>query len=181
MAGGFDYTSAPKARRLALFSAIGLGFLCVLSQLGLNTERFTISFFLVPTLAIYLWPQGANSVLSLMGIATLGLFQDHLSFGPVGLWPLTWLILFLIYRPDMRAKPETMLGQWFGALIVLVCVVGFQFALGRLILATPINGLSLIVSAFAAFLLFPLIYVAREFSARAFGGREDYYYERPIR
>lgn len=179
MAGAFDYTPAPKARRLAIFAVLGTALLCILSLMDINLGHQSLSFLLIPTLAIYLWPQGANPTLSLVAIALVGFFLDLISFGPMGLWPLTWLILFLVYRPDARAKPKTLLGQWMGALVVLTCVSGFHYVLGRVFLNVSVSVLPIGLAFITAFFLFPFFYMAREYLARGFGGREEFYYESP--
>lgn len=181
MAGLFDYTPAPKARRLAISAVFGAVVLSVLSIMGINLSTQTLSFIMLPTLVIYLWPKGANPMFSLLGITLAGFFLDLISFGPVGLWPLTWSILFLTFRPDTRSKPETFLGQWFGALIVLVCVSGAHYMFGRMLLHIPVDFKTLGLSSLTAFCLFPILYIISEYAARIFGGREDFYYERSAR
>ena len=179
MPGLFDYTPAPKARRLAVLSSLGMALLCVISLMDIKLGAAALTFLMVPTFAIYLWPRGANPVLSLLGITLVGFGFDHLSHGPLGLWPLTWLTLFLIYRPDTRPKDDSFLGQWVGALLVLICVLAFQLLLASAILSDPVYTESLLLSAAAAFFVFPLVYLMRENLARAFGIRDDFFYERP--
>lgn len=181
MAGMFDYTPAPKARRMAVIFTLVTAIFCVLSQMGFNFGRVAIPFIMLPSLVVYLWPKGANPLLSLIGIFVVGLLQDHLSYGPTGLWALTWMALFLIYRPDVREKSKSLLGQWIGVLLVLMCIVIFQWGLARFVLGRSIDMWALVFSAVAAFGLFPLFYILREYAARTFGDKEGFYYEAPTR
>ena len=181
MAGVYDYTPAPKARRFAVVSVIGTALLCVISQMTINLGVKTFSFLMIPTFAIYLWPRGANPILSLVGICMVGFFQDYLSYGPLGVWSLCWLLLFLIYRPDMRVKPETLIGQWAGAFLVLLCVSSLQWVLGQFVLGQAMSLQSLILSAAAAFTIFPLIYFIRVNFARMASDGDDFHFNRAVR
>ena len=179
MASAFDFTPAPKARRLAMLSVLAAALICVLSQAGVMIGGRTLSFLMVPTLAVILWPKGANALLSLVGIFGLGLFQDYLSYGPTGLWALTWLAVFLIYRPDARDKPETLWGHWALAFFILLGAALLQFCLAKFVLARSIDASALLFSVFAAVSLFPPFYWIRDYLSRAFGDGENFYYEAP--
>lgn len=181
MAGSYDYTPAPRARRYAIIATVVTAVLCVISQIGMTFDGLEFGFLMLPTLAIYLWPTGANPILSVLGIFLLGFFQDYLSYGPTGLWPLTWLVLFLIYRPDLRDTSQFLLWQWVGAAIVLACVWAFQIALAKFVLASSVNVKSLTLSVLIMLVVFPVFYLIREYSARLFGNRNDFYYESPAR
>lgn len=177
----YDLTTAPRARRYALLAILTTSLLCVLSQIGINFNRQTVTFMFVPTLAIYLWPTGANSVISILGIFALGLLQDYLSYGPTGLWAVTWLSLFLLFRPDLREKTVSMLAQFIGAAIVLLCVGVFQIGLSTFILNSRIDIKVMGLSVLLTLLIFPLFYVVREAGVQLFGNRNNFYYERPAR
>ena len=181
MAASTNYTPAPKARRMAFISIFVTGVLCILSLMSVNGRPLIYPFILVPTFAIYLWPQGANPIVSLIGVVLVGFWLDHISFGPMGLWALTWLLLFLIYRPDTRAKPKGFMGQFAGAITALLAVTVFQIFIGKLILSRPFDLSAAIVSVSTACLIFPLFYFVREYFARSYGNREDFFYEGPTK
>ena len=181
MPASYDFTPAPRARRYAIIASLVTAILCVVSQIGMSFEGLQFGFLVLPTLAIYLWPTGANPVLSLLGIFAVGFFQDYLSYGPVGLWSVTWIVLFLIYRPDLRNTSRFLLWQWLGAGIVLAGVWAFQIALAKFVLDFSINIRSLSLSVLIILAVFPVFYFLREYFARMFGNRNDFYYESPAR
>lgn len=179
MARTNDFIPIPESRRLAIVSVLGLAVLCVLSQMTFNIGARKISFLMVPCLAIYVWPRGANSTFSIIAICAVGFFQDYLSYGPIGLWALTWLIVFLTFRPETRAKPVTFLGQLGGVSYVLGAVVFVQWGLARFVLGQTVDMISLAFLAIIALFVFPPIFGLRVYFTRIFTDRDDYYYQTP--
>jgi len=177
----YDITTVPKARRYAFIAIFVTAILCVLSQINLSVKGQAIAFLFLPTLGIYLWPTDANAVISIIGVFFLGLFQDYLSFGPTGLWPVTWLALFLLYRPDLRNKTASMLSQFLGAIFVLICIGAFQFALMKFVVKTAVDFNALCLTIVLAIIVFPLFYAIRESLSKLFRNRNSFYYERPAR
>lgn len=179
MGGTLSYTPAPKARRMAFIATLVTGLLCILSLMSVNGQTLVYPFIMVPTFAIYLWPQGANPIISLVGVVLMGFWLDHISFGPTGLWALTWLVLFITYRPDTRAKPQGYWGQFAGAVLTLFVICLFHTLLGATVLGRPMDIFSAGLSVGTACFVFPFFYVIREYFARSYGNRDDYYYEAP--
>ncbi len=170
----FDYTPAPKARRLAMLAIFATLILCVLSQLSLQFSGLFLSFGFIPSLAIYLWPKGANATLSLIGIFGLGLFQSLLGFGPMGLWAFIWVVFFVIYRPDIRDRAHDLGGLWIGCFAWLLAIVFAHILLGLLILNIRPDPLSLTLSFICAFMSFPLIWLAHNYFKKLFSSEAEY-------
>ena len=172
-----EFIAAPKSRRLAIGSVLIIAILCILSQMTFNVGVRKISFLMVPCLAIYVWPRGANPTFSIIGIFAVGFFQDYLSFGPIGLWALTWLIVFLAFRPETQVKPVSFLGQLGGVSFVLAVVVLVQWGLAKFILGQAVDIKSLAFLALIAIFVFPAIFGLRIYFARMFIDRDDNYYQ----
>ena len=179
MAHANEFIPMPQSRRLAIVSVLVMAVLCVLSQMTFNVGARKISFLMVPCLAIYVWPRGANPTFSILGICALGFFQDFLSYGPIGLWALTWLILFLALRPEARAKPVSFLGQLGGISVVLAAVVVVQWGLAKFVLGQIVDMKSLAFLAIIALAVFPPIFGLRTYFAKMFTDRDENYFQTP--
>ncbi len=170
----FDYTSAPKAVRLAMLAIFATSILCVLSQLSLKFNGLFLSFGFVPSLAVYLWPKGANAALSLVGVFGLGMFQSLLGFGPAGLWAFIWVVFFVMYRPDIRDRARDLGGLWIGCFGWLLAIALAHVLLGWLMLNIKPDPLSLTLSCVCAFMAFPLVWFARRYFSRLLDGEDEY-------
>lgn len=157
----FDFTPAPKARRLALSGFFGTAILCCLSQLNFVVAGGNWTFAFLPCVGIFLWPKGANSTVSLVSMFVLGLFQDHISFGPIGLWPLIWTTFFLIYRPEARSRNYALLAMWGRSVIGIVIVMGLHFLLGSFVFNQLPDGKIILMSGLTAIALFPAVWAVQ--------------------
>lgn len=140
---------------------LGIGFLLVFMALThLDLGGYHIGFILLPVATIYLWPVHASYSWSLLCIFLLGIFHDLASDGPLGVWAISYLLLFLIMGRGVGrhiAFGQAMGGFALSLLFVAVVSYGFGFvALG----ASPNIG-GMLVSILTALLFFPLLYWVR--------------------
>ncbi len=135
-----------------------IGILLVFASLAdINLGGLHVGFVFLPVIAIYFWPPLASYSLSLICVFLLGLLHDVASDGPIGIWTMSYMFLFMIMGGGVRTKQKfsTALG-FFTLALGLVFFMSFVFglfAMGR----WP-NIASLFVSALATILMFPLFY-----------------------
>jgi len=140
--------------------------LILFSGLSVNIMGRTVSFIVLPLIAIFLWPRLDNPIASIVLILLFGLLLDIISAGPLGLWPLVFLTIFTLFRPHLRLKRHQFgpsFGQWFGALTLSVVLA---FFLGWFALEQRPDITALLMNAAAAIIAFPLVYGLRHVGAQ---------------
>lgn len=149
-----------------------LGFLLIYPALqGINIFGLQLGFIFLPIVAVYYWPDQASYSWSLICVFLLGLTYDLISAGPIGLWSLSFLILYLVLSASERVNDGVLRGTFAYALclalvLVLLLVLG-RVAVGRL----PQFGV-LFMNAVASIAVFPFLYWLRSL-ARAVRGTPD--------
>lgn len=133
--------------------------LVVLSLLSVRLGRyFSAEFTLIPLAAIFLWPRHASLPSSPIYIFSIGLLVDITSGGPLGLWALTYLIMFGAFRPDLQAHDAGLWSTWmrFGLWLLLshaiILVLAVLFVDGRTAFLPMISQIIM------AALLFPIVF-----------------------
>lgn len=128
---------------------------CALTNLKLGNVH--VGFVFLPVAAIFYWPLKASYSLSLVCVFLLGLFHDVASNGPLGVWTLCYIFLFMIMGGGVRTKKNfsKALGGFvlaLGFVFLLAFVFGF-IALGR----WP-DLFGLLISVVSSIVVFPLCY-----------------------
>ena len=106
--GSNTLTALSIALQAAGFGSIGI----LLSLLNLNVIGQSANFIFLPLAILFYWPRGSSYVSSLWTIFFLGLLHDLASGGPLGLWTLTLVILFIIIDPTVRHARYSFASQW---------------------------------------------------------------------
>ena len=137
----------------ALLGALGFVLLGLLAPLGMTIGGVAVSLWMLPLIAVHLWPTDAHMGWSVAFLLGLGVVADHaLGFrlGTVSLASLAWLV---VARPDLRDSEEMSELSLFAL-----------FALGLLAVVVVAGGLArsldtvrgLWPDALAALVVFPL-------------------------
>jgi rod shape-determining protein MreD len=169
--------SAGESNRLAGVSVAlrgGLigGLLVVLSQLHINFMGYSASLMFLPLAIIYFWPSGANYSASLWMAAGLGLLQDLTGGGPLGLWMLSYAILFIVINPTTRKMGSGMAVHWVFFIVLVGATSALTMALGRISLGQTPNAINMLINGTLISVLFPVIYWVRLFT-RQITGADD--------
>jgi hypothetical protein len=173
MPANFDFTPAPKARRLA-FSAFTVTLLfCLIGQLNITLSEVTWPLTFLPCIGIFLWPKGANAALSLCLIFLLGLLHDQASFGPVGFWPLIWICFFLFYRPDARSRQNELGALWLRFTFWILIIVGIHILVGLVVTRLEPRTAFVLIAALTVVVLFPAIWILRKFIIRLVDANDE--------
>lgn len=135
--------------------------LTVLSVLSVNIIGRKVSFVFLPLIAIFLWPRIDTPIISIISILLLGFLLDILSAGPLGLWPLIFLSVFTLFRPDKRLKRYRFWSAFRKWIAVLTLAVVAAYLLGWFAMGRRPEIWALIYQAIAAVVLFPVVYGLR--------------------
>ncbi len=138
--------------------------LTVLSVLSMDILGRKVSFIFLPLTAIFLWPRMENTVASIVSILLFGLLLDILSAGPLGVWSLIFLSVFLIFGQHRRLKPQTFFPAFRLWLVVLVFALVAAYLLGWFAIGRRPDIPSLLYQAAAAIVAFPFIFGLRQFA-----------------
>lgn len=158
------------------FAIQGLAFgliLVLFSGVNFSSPWIVITPIFLPCAAIYLWPYRADYGVSVLCALLIGLFQDVSSDGPLGLFALSYALLYAITNPAQQIMPRAKASNiaiyslWCLALCVVTSVLG-ALSLGKF----P-NMLTLLACALFSVLLFSLIFWFRDF-LKALSGRVDH-------
>ncbi len=134
--------------------------LTYLALLNLDFGRFHIGFMFLPVMAIFFWPVQASYSWSLIGIFLVGLFHDIASDGPLGIWMLSYLSLYLIMGGGIDMKYSfTASFLWF--VLSLMFIVLCMFTIGYISLGHLPRGIGVLFNLGTALALFPLVYWLR--------------------
>ena len=140
--------------------------LAYLALINFDFGHMHISLMFLPIAAIFLWPQKASKTWSLVFVFILGLFFDTLTSGPIGVWGLSYLLLFTILDGGIGQKIGGFLAFASFALTLFV-VYGFVLVSGRFALSHWPDAGSLAINALASLCVFPIIYgIAMLFSGK---------------
>lgn len=140
----------------AFAGALGYVAFALVSPLNLGGGAFGISLWLVPLIAVHLWPRDAHVGLSgvlLLGLGLLGDMYVGLSAGTTALAALLW---FALTRPDRREGEvgENRLWLTFGIGIALVVAATILLSGPK----APAVLTSVVMDGLVAVLAFPVGY-----------------------
>ena len=151
--------------RAALAGWVALLLLGLLAPLSLGVGGASVSFWLVPLIAVHLWPRAARMDASAALVFATGVALDYalgLRLGTMGLVLLGWM---LVARPDLR-EDEAMgelrlMASFVAGLLVVTVAMALLWRDGGVLAA-------LWPDALAAAILFPLV-----LRLLRLGGRRD--------
>lgn len=131
--------------------------LVLLSLLGIQIGGAYYGLSFIPVAAILFWPTKASRSWSLIFIFLVGLLQDLMSYGPIGMRAFTYLSVFIIIGEGFKgAKNFT---SWLsGFMFVVFLAVTVIIVLGRLVFGEWPYWIPILCDTIASLFIFPLIY-----------------------
>lgn len=109
-----------------------LSLLCVMVYVApLRLGHWTIPMPLFPLMAIYFWSMTRPTLMPFVAIFLIGLFQDFLTGGPVGLWALTYLLTMAVLSTQtdiITGRGRSALWAGFVLTVILATVLVWVFA-----------------------------------------------------
>ncbi len=158
---GIETSSVLRSRNIAFQGFLFLILTSVIALLEFRIGAIHLSFLAIPLAVIFLWPRGSEPALSAGLIVFGGLLFDLASGGPLGLWPLLYLITFMVIRPNKRGRNLKRNPLWAGFavwLLVLTVIVLLLALLSENLTFSSWAWTSQMCMALAAF---PAIYAIR--------------------
>ncbi|MBL4853239.1 MAG: hypothetical protein JKY25_03270 [Robiginitomaculum sp.] len=140
---------------------LGLGVLLIfpaMLSVDLPGLHFGLSF--LPVTAIYYWPARASYSWSLLAIFIYGLFYDMVSAGPLGIWTLSFLILYIVLGGRITVK-NSLLYNLIGYAMCVIFVFVLVAMFGRLSTGHWPQLYLLLMNALVAIAVFPVLYWVR--------------------
>lgn len=169
----FDSLSLSRSRERALQ---GFAFTLVLSLIGTLSVKVgnqVFGFAMLPVLGAFLWPRLADPFASVISLFLVGILNDLMGEGVIGLSSVTFIFIFILLRPDLRDARLGVLPLWLRWTVLSLLIVLAQFLLGRVFLGYyPSLGQQLRLALMAA-ICFPVIYNSRNWLRRIFSDPDD--------
>ena len=125
---------------------------------------------LLPLMAVFIWSTLRPRFMPPFVIFLIGIMQDLLTGGPMGIWALAFLAAIMIMRVRKEDVAVKELGPlWFRFVAVAVIATLVAWSAGSLAIAGPAAIRPMLVEAAASILMFPLIALifVRKRSARS--------------
>ena len=141
---------------LALVGALGYLAFALVSPLNLGGGAFGISLWMLPLIAVHLWPRGANILMSGLLLLGLGLVGDLYVGLSAGTTPLATLLWFSLTRPDRREDEVSEGRLWLTFGIGMALVVAATILLSGPKAPTVLT--STVMDGLVAVLAFPVGY-----------------------
>lgn len=113
---------------------------------------------LLPLIAIFIWSSLRPRFMPPFIIFFIGIMQDLLTGGPMGIWALAYLTAMMIMRVRKEEGAPRELGPlWFRFVAVTAIATLVAWATGSLAIGGPAAVRPMLVEAAASILMFPLI------------------------
>ena len=162
-------------RRQTTSAVLGLFILTIIGSLSINFFNHSVSLSFVPLIGVCLWPRHTKVIISVIFIFLWGLLLDLITSEALGFHTLTYLVVFAVLRPDLRLKRHKF-GvaslQWLGIMLLSMFLVYILSVVGRRV--RP-DFLLILLQGIVATVVFPVIYLARNFSRALFSDLDDWY------
>jgi len=162
MSSGITRLSSVAAR-VGLIAWIGVP--TVVSLLGLliyiapfHLLGMVIPMPLFPLMAIFFWAMARSKMMPPIAVFAIGLIQDLLTGGPLGLWSFSYLFAYAIMTTQSDAfagRGDRMLWAGFGVMVVLTLLAA-AFA-GVVAMGWNVDGVHLLAQGVTTFLVYPLV------------------------
>lgn len=110
----------------------------------------------IPMVLAFAWPLIRPSVLAPLVLAALGLLLDVLTWGPLGLWGLTFLVIYsvvLASRSFLAGQDTAVLFVWYAACCALAFLLAYVVM--AFIAGTPASLIAVFLQVLPTLLLFP--------------------------
>lgn len=110
----------------------------------------------IPMVLAFAWPLIRPSVLAPIVLAALGLILDVLTYGPLGLWGLTFLVIYsvvLASRSFLAGQDTAVLFVWYAACCALAFLLAYVVM--AFLTPTPASLISVFLQVLPTLLLFP--------------------------
>ncbi|PHR59211.1 MAG: hypothetical protein COA47_09600 [Robiginitomaculum sp.] len=150
------------AAQVGLFAWIGVPTLA--SLLGLLIYVAPIHMFgmsipmpLFPLMAIFFWAMARPQLMPPFVVFAIGLIQDLITGGPLGLWSFSYLCAYTIMTTQSDAfsgRGAGMLWAGFGLMVSLTMVAAALA--GVMVMGAKIDGYHLLAQGASTFLVYPL-------------------------
>jgi rod shape-determining protein MreD len=123
----------------------------------LRVGNFTIPMPLFPFMVIYFWSMTRPEFMPAMAIFLIGLLQDLLTGGPLGLWALTYLVTTAILSTQIDViAGRGRGGMWAGFVLAVLLASGLAWGFARLALGPGPAGGRLGMEMLLSILAYPL-------------------------
>lgn len=135
--------------------------LTLLGCLHINIFGQSIALTFLPVIGVCLWPRFSNPTGSILLLLVFGILLDFLTFEPLGMRSLVYLIIFTVFRPDLRLKDfrfNMAFAYWMGAIVLSLILSYFLGWFGH---STRPQWGELLLQGLMATFLFPLVYSVR--------------------
>lgn len=163
-------TSAVRAGRFVLLLLpFVIGVACVLlsfvplgSIVGLQVAP------LYALIVVYFWSLHQPDILPPYAIFVIGLFYDLLSFGPIGLWAVTFLVTYGFVQSQrmvLLGRPFVMV--WFGFVITAAMAGSLAWGMACLYNGTWISAWPVVKQILATILVFPVFVMLFSWASRS--------------
>ncbi len=153
-----------------------LAFGCVLiclSLLHVSVGSLNVSMMFLPVAILFFWPRQSRYSPAVWSAAAIGLLQDLVSGGPLGIWMLVYTLLFILIDPTVRRVRGGLFSQWSIFAFLIFSTAVLYGLLGRVSAGAPPDYRALAFNALLVVLCFPLMFALRLFLYRA-SGRDPY-------
>lgn len=110
----------------------------------------------IPMVLAFAWPLIRPSIIAPLVLTALGLFLDIFTYGPLGLWALSFLGIYAVVlasRSFLIGQDTAVLFAWYAACCALAFV--FAYLVVSLIARNPPSLLALLGQVVPTLLLFP--------------------------
>lgn len=153
--------------------SFGMGaILAYVSLIHVSAFGASVSLCFLPVVILFFWPPNSRFGPSIWAALSIGLLQDLMSGGPLGLWTLIYTILFVLIDPTVRRPRGGLWPQWALFCTLIGAAVTLYILLGWASVGDPPDYWALGRNALAVIFLFPAIYRFRKFVYQI-SGRED--------
>ena len=167
-----EQENALQAASLALQGLATGMFLVLLLPLNIGISAFQFSLLFLPVAAIFFWPVGASHSWSLVAVFVLGLFTDLISYGQLGIWPFSYLLLFIILGQGV-ARDIGLAKAWVYFALCLIFIAATSAVLIKFSAGYWLSVNSLMQGIVATLLVFPFIYGMRRMFIEVAAQREE--------
>ncbi|MEL6362213.1 MAG: rod shape-determining protein MreD [Pseudomonadota bacterium] len=149
-----NLTRYVKAMTPTVFGLIGV--LLLASPLRLVEGLVPIP--LIPLVVVYFWSIYSPSYLPSVSVFAIGLFQDLLSGGPIGLWPCIYLFvqyLVLSQRSYFHGREQRVV--WLGFTVAAVFSSFILWAVMSMLAGFPLPAWQLVIQMTSTIAVYPLV------------------------
>lgn len=156
-----------------VLQTLALGILLVCGSLiHIRFGSVSVSLMYLPAALLFFWPRNSGYAPAVTVALMVGLFQDLVSGGALGIWTLTYTALFIVIDPTVRRSRGGLISQWSLFAVLIFTVACLSGVLGRLSSDISANYVAVILNAVSVILMFPLLFGLRRFIYQL-SGRSD--------